>query len=119
MMDYKVQNKGRFKWAELYDETKDAGIVCNPCCISRPTLRKWCQRFQKCGQSGLNEPSCHPKSSTNRKIFENEINCVTEFSTRRLGFQRFQSELVRNHDFRAYRATLPKSLRQPNIQRHW
>jgi len=35
----------RLKWIKLYEETKNAGLVCRSCGISRPTLRKWLSRY--------------------------------------------------------------------------
>lgn len=32
--------KARLGWVELYAQTGDAGLVCQRCGISRPTLRK-------------------------------------------------------------------------------
>lgn len=88
--------KARLKWVKLYAETKNAGLVCRRCDISRPTLRKWWRRFQKSGQDGLEDLSRRPKSSQNRKIFEKEIKLVSELRKRRLGSRRIQSELLRN-----------------------
>ncbi len=88
--------KARLEWVKLYAETKNAGLVCRRCDISRPTLRKWWRRFQKSGQDGLEDLSRRPKSSQNRKIFEKEIKLVSELRKRRLGSLRIQSELLRN-----------------------
>jgi transposase InsO family protein len=112
-MKHKI--KARLEWVKLYEETKDTGLVCRRCCISRPTLRKWWRRFQKSGQDGLNELSRRPKNSPNRKVFEKEINWVAEFRNRRLGSRRIQRELLRNHGLRVSRATLAKILRQLNV----
>jgi hypothetical protein len=33
--------KKRLKWIKVYEKTKNAGMTCLRCGISRPTLRKW------------------------------------------------------------------------------
>jgi transposase-like protein len=55
--------KTRLKWIELYLETRDAGHVCRRCGISRPTLRKWYERYLQKGLNGLIEYSRRPHSS--------------------------------------------------------
>jgi transposase-like protein len=112
-MKHKI--KARFEWIKLYEETKDAGLVCRRCGISRPTLRKWWRRFQKSGQEDLEELSRRPKNSPNHKIFEKEITWVTEFRKRRFGSRRIQNELLRNHGFRVSRATIAKILQRLNV----
>ncbi len=54
----------RLQWIKLYEETSDAGLVCRRCGISRPTLRKWWQRYQ----DGLVSQSRRPKSSPLTKV---------------------------------------------------
>jgi len=98
-MKHKI--KARLEWVKLYEETKNAGLVCRRCGISRPTLRKWWRRFQKSGQDGLEDLGRRPKSSPNRKIFEKEIDLVSDLRKRRLGSRRIQSELLRNYGFRS------------------
>ena len=56
------------KWVRLYEEKEDAGLVCRRCGISRPTLRKWYQRFQEFGIDGLRNQSRKPHSSPSQKI---------------------------------------------------
>lgn len=85
IMKHKI--KARLEWIKLYEETKDAGLVCRRCGISR----KWWRRFQKSGQGGLEDLSRCPKSSPNRKIFEKEINLVSELRKRRLGSRLFKA----------------------------
>lgn len=41
----KAEVKKRLTWIRLYEEYQDAGFVCRKCCISRPTLRKWWNRY--------------------------------------------------------------------------
>jgi len=45
--------KQRLGWVQLYAETGNSGFVCRRCGISRPTLRKWWQRYQAEGEAGL------------------------------------------------------------------
>ena len=37
----------RLTWIKLYEQTNDFGLACRSCGISRPTLRKWWQRYQE------------------------------------------------------------------------
>lgn len=112
-MKHKI--KARLEWVKLYQETRNAGLVCRRCGISRPPLRKWWRRFQDGGESGLGELSRRPHNSPKRKIFEKEINWISDLRKRRLGSRRIQSELLRNYGFRLSRATLCKILRRLNV----
>ena len=58
----------RLRWVQLYEELGNAGTVCLRCGISRPTLRKWWQRYQEHGLIGLQEENRRPKSSPTRKV---------------------------------------------------
>jgi transposase len=60
--------KTRLDWIKLYQEVKDAGIVCSRCGISRPTLRKWLKRYAEEGIKGLKELSRKPHSSPKKSI---------------------------------------------------
>lgn len=60
--------EARKRWVQLYLETKDAGLVCRRCGISRPTLRKWARRFSEAGLAGLESRSRRPLNSPRRKI---------------------------------------------------
>lgn len=112
-MKHKI--KARLEWVKLYQETKNAGFVCRRCGISRPILRKWWQRFQKCGETGLADLSRRSHNSPNRKIFDKEVKWVSALRKRRLGSRRIQSELLRNYAFRISRASLAKILRHLNV----
>jgi transposase InsO family protein len=112
-MTHKI--KARLEWVKLYETTKNAGFVCRRCGISRPTLRKWWRRFQKTGETGLNELSRRPHHSPNRKVLDKEIGWISELRKRRLGSRRIQSELLRNYAFSVSRATLCKVLQQLNV----
>lgn len=49
-MDREIQQ--RLQWVKMYEESGDAGFVCR-CGISRPTLRKWANRYKQDGITGL------------------------------------------------------------------
>jgi len=49
--------RARLGWVRLFEQTKDAGLTCRRCGISRPTLRKWVRRFQEQGEQGLRSRS--------------------------------------------------------------
>lgn len=101
--------KARLAWVTLYQETKNAGLVCRPCGISRPTLRKWWRRFQQHGESGFVDFSRRPHHAPRRKIGATEIAWISALRERRLGSRRRHSELLRNHAFRISRATIGKT----------
>jgi transposase InsO family protein len=102
--------KARLEWVQLFDQTKDAGLVCRRCGISRPTLRKWVKRFQQHGVAGLEEKSRRPKTSPAQKIFAQQEQWILDLRKRRLGTRRIQSELKRLHDCSLSRATINKVL---------
>ena len=77
------QIKARLEWVNLYKKTKNAGLVCRRCGISRPTLRKWWRRYQKDGFEGLKEVSRRPHSSPDRKVFDKEIKLMRETETKK------------------------------------
>lgn len=43
-MDREVRQ--RLTWVKYYEQTRDAGLTCRCCGISRPTLRKRWRRYQ-------------------------------------------------------------------------
>ena len=49
--------KSRLTWVNLFLETNNAGYVYRRCGISRPTLRKWVNRYNKLGIDGLTDKS--------------------------------------------------------------
>jgi len=53
--------KARLNWVKIFLETNNASYVCRKCGISRPTLRKWANRYNKLGIDGLLEQSRRPK----------------------------------------------------------
>ena len=53
----------RLKWIHLYEQFQNSGVVCLRCGISRPTLRKWVNRYKNYGLEGLKSHSRKPHSS--------------------------------------------------------
>jgi len=93
------KQRARLGWIKLYEEVKDAGLVCRRCGISRPTLRKWLQRYQEHGIDGLCDKSRRPHSSPSQKVRkENEVLILTMRKKRHLGAKQISSELFRLHE---------------------
>lgn len=106
----------RLVWIKLYDETKNAGLVCRRCGISRPTLRKWWKRYQLEGEAGLISQSRRPKSSPNQKVFQEQEQWVlTLRQERNLGARRIQHELQRLHDLSLSLPTIHKILKKHEV----
>ena len=42
----------RLRWVQLFEELKNGTQVCLKCGISRPTLRKWVDRYRERGVAG-------------------------------------------------------------------
>lgn len=114
--------KTRLFWIRLYEQTKDFGLVCRRCGISRPTLRKWWRRYQSDGENGLQELSRRPHRSPSPKVTGYYETLILEFRRERnLGARRIQSELIRQHSFRLSTRTIEKILRRnqmPSIRRY-
>jgi len=51
------EERKRLVWVKLYEQTKDAGLTCRRCGISKPTLRKWFRGYQAQGEAGLRSQS--------------------------------------------------------------
>lgn len=108
-MDHEVRR--RLIWVTLYQETNDAGLVCRRCGISRPTLRKWLQRYEADGVEGLYSHSRRPKRSPAQKVFqEQEEWILTLRRARKLGARRIQHELRRQHNCHLSLETIHKVL---------
>ncbi|MDR7866533.1 MAG: IS481 family transposase [Sporomusaceae bacterium] len=100
----------RWKWVQTYQKTKNAGLTCLRCGISRPTLRKWWRRYQDHGLEGLKSQSRRPHSSI-RKVQDLEHGWVMELRRKRkLGARRIANELRRLYDFSISLATIQKVL---------
>lgn len=99
----------RLNWVQLYSETKDAGLVCRRCGVSRPTLRKWWRRFQAGGEDGLKEHSRRPHKTPASKVTEGYEKLILQLRVERnLGAKRIQAELLRHHSWRVSTATIWK-----------
>lgn len=108
----------RLKWVMMYRQIQKAGEVCNHYGISRFTLRKWCQRYNKYGQEGLIALSSKPKRSPFQKRQESDEQLILQLrKERKLGARRIQSELKRLHNISFSTATIHKVLKKYNVVR--
>ena len=101
----------RLRWVRLFDELKNCTKVCLKCGISRPTLRKWLERYQQGGLDGLVAESRRPDTSPSTRISDREREWIAQLRARGLGLRRIQSELKRSHDFEVSRPTIEKVLK--------
>jgi hypothetical protein len=84
----------QLKWVEAYAATRDAGLTCRRCGISRPTPGMWVRRFRDAGEAALAGNSRHPKCSPLRKVLEVERALIPELRRERnLGTRRIQKVL--------------------------
>ncbi len=103
--------KSRLTWVNLFLETNNAGYVCRRCGISRPTLRKWVNRYNKLGIDGLADQSKRPKNSPKIKLTTEIENRILDLRKKRnLGVRRIQTELIRLYDIRLSIASVHKVL---------
>lgn len=109
-MDAKV--KMRLQWVQLYRKTDNASVTCRRCGISRPTLRKWTQRYEQQGLEGLQDQSRRPKNCPPPKVLEQHRQWIVTLRKRRLGSRRIQSELIRLHQFSLSTSSIHKVLTQ-------
>ena len=117
MTDSKQTIQARQQWIELYQQTKNAGLVCRRCGISRPTLRKWWRRFQQHGAKGLLSHSRRPANSPRQKLDELKQALILDLRrTRQLGPQLIQAELLRLHDCRLSTSTIWKVLSRNQVK---
>jgi transposase len=113
----KLEIKARLKWIELYKETRNAGLVCRRCGISRPTLRKWFRRYEESGIEGLYNKSRRPLRSPNKKVTAEQERLILDFrKKRKLGARRIQNELIWNHQLSLSLATIHKILTRHNFK---
>lgn len=107
----------RLHWVNLYAQTRDAGFVCRRCGISRPTLRKWWQRYQEHGIDGLKSQSKRPLRSPHAKVSDTYEQMILDLRTQRnLGARRIQSELLRQHELSLGLATIHKVLKRHEVK---
>lgn len=86
----------RLIWVKTYERTRNAGLTCRRCGVSRPTLRKWWRRFQSEGEAGLLDRSRRPRRSPARKVGQAEAERITSLRrSRKLGIKRLRNELYR------------------------
>jgi transposase-like protein len=104
------QIRKRLRWVKLYEEVKNAGVVCRRCGISRPSLRKWLKRYANQKSEGLLEQSRRPKRSPARKVNEQLKDRILELRGRRLGARRIRNELQRLFSQSLSLATIHKVL---------
>ena|SRR5947209_9109913 len=98
----------RLRWVQLVEQGKSCTQVCLHCGISRPTLRKWVERYRAAGADGLRSESRRPHRSPASKVSEQERAWIAEFRKRGLGSRRIQSELKRSYDLELSRPTIEK-----------
>lgn len=113
-MDKEIRK--RLKWVQLYEETQNAGLVCRRCGISRPTLRKWVQRYEEQGVEGLKDISRRPHNSPNTKVDIRTEAWIMALRRRNLGARRIQNELLRTHNCSLSLATIHKILVRNDVK---
>lgn len=103
--------KSRLNWVTLFLENNNAGYTCRRCGISRPTLRKWVNRYKQSGIDGLQDQNKRPHSSPNTKITKHFEQLILSMrKDRNLGARRLQTELLRLHEIRLSITTIHKVL---------
>ena len=108
--------KTRLGWIKLYEEVRNAGIVCRRCGISRPTLRKWLKRYKENGISALQDLSHKPHNSPGAKVTGRQEGIILSLrNERKLGARRIQSEIRRQHDISLCLATIHKILKRHDV----
>lgn len=109
--------QARLKWVNLYEQIGHAGLVCQRCGISRPTLRKWLKRYEEFGLEGLKDTSRKPKTSPQQKIDEEKVGWILKLRTENnLGARRIQNELKRQHRFSISLSTIHKVLTTQDVK---
>ena len=107
------EEEKRLVWVKLYEQTKDAGLTCRRCGISRPTLRKWSRRYQAQGEAGLCSQSCRPISSPLKKVDgQTEALILGLRKKRKLGPKRLRSDLGWLHSISLSVSVIHKVLRR-------
>jgi transposase InsO family protein len=101
----------RLKWIQASREIGEAGAVCRRFGISRPTRRKWLQRFDAEGETGRHELSRRPHNSPAKKVsVDTEKLILALRRERRLGVKRIRAELRRLHDVQLSPSVIHKVL---------
>ena len=114
--DEKQAQRARLTWVRMYEETKDAGLTCRRCGISRPTLRKWWTRFQSSGEVGLCSESRKRLHLPEKKVtLEREELILRLRKERKIGAKSLQSELERHHGLKLSTATIWEVLHRHKV----
>lgn len=101
----------RLGWVQLYERTANVTLVCRPCGISLPTLRKWLRRYQEAGLAGLEAASGRPHSSPEQKVDGELEGLILRLRQEyRLGARRLQGELIGRNERKLSLATIHKIL---------
>jgi transposase len=108
----------RLRWVQLVEQGQSCAQVCLRCGISRPTLRKWVERYRAAGPDGLLSKSRRPYRSPARKVSVQERAWIAELRQRGLGSRRIQSELKRGYEVELSRPTIEKVLRSLEPRPH-
>jgi len=91
-----VDVKTRLIWIRMYETVGDFGVVCRRCGVSRPTLRKWWNRYKSEGIEGLHNRSRARILPQTGKVTEKIKSLILEMrSKRNLGAKRIRAELIR------------------------
>ena len=99
----------RLWWVQLIEQGKSCSQVCLQCGISRPTLRKWVERYRVAGPDGLLSKGRRPHRSPASKVSEQQRAWIAELRKRGLGSRRIQSELKRSYDLELSHPTIEKA----------
>lgn len=117
MTDSPETLKARRTWVDTYRETRDAGLTCRRCGISRPTLRKWDRRFKTDGEAGLLSKSRRPhKTAASKRTDALCDRVLTLRKERNLGSKRLQAELLRIDGVRLSTSTLHRVLADADVK---
>lgn len=107
----------RLRWIKHYQSSGNLGVTCQRCGISRPILRKWLQRYEEFGLTGLVSKSRRPHGTPNRKIFvQQEQQVLLLRYDNNLGARRIQNELKRRYQLSLSLATIQKILVKSKVR---
>lgn len=116
MTDSEATLRARLSWVKHYEASKNAGLTCLRCGISRPTLRKWWRRYQQSGEAGLHSQSRRRKTTPAPKVTAEHEQRITELRTKRkLGPKGIQNELRRLHQVSLSTATIWRGLHRRGV----
>lgn len=116
MTDSPETLRARLAWVKHYEQSKDAGLTCLRCGISRPTLRKWWRRYQQGGEACLGSQSRRRHNLPESKVKPADTELVLGLrKKRRLGPKGIQSELKRLHQTHFSTATIWRILARHGV----